>query len=248
MINEVFQSIAERADGMLVTEFNNVRQRFKNSTVKGTGYERAVAEIIRGVVPPTWKIGSGEIIDPYGRRSGQTDLVVALPSQPSLLEREGSNWLFLSASAVAIGETKMALTVSELGYLIAGPAQSWASLDPMRGAGLTPGLKDEKDTWSDRIPVFVFAHEGPTLASIASELESHDTKIDAVFVHSRGVLLRSPGPDSNFMCWTDREAPAAGQWVTVECSSVDVVRTFVEWLTSLPVWRPFEDRPLRHFL
>jgi hypothetical protein len=55
---------------------------------KGSEYEAAFRSVVAGVFPSTWKVGEGEIIDPHGNRSPQTDVVIARPTQPSLLCRD----------------------------------------------------------------------------------------------------------------------------------------------------------------
>ena len=74
----MFQVIADRADDMLRTEAEGLRREFRNSTIKGSGYERKLIDVVVGLLPQSWRVGSGEVVDPHGRRSGQTDLVVAL--------------------------------------------------------------------------------------------------------------------------------------------------------------------------
>jgi hypothetical protein len=245
--------MAKKADRYLAAEVDSLREEFLNSTVKGTGYERVLAEVVRGVLPQTWRVGWGEIVDPDRRQSGQTDLVIALPSQPSLLHRDDGNWLFLSPSVVAIGEAKMHLTAERWRELLDGPARDWAALDraAMHLMGVGPGGADNDATWGARLPVFVFAHEGPTLATIEGELKGLPAPlIDAVFIRDRGVLLRSPGPDASFP-WAmpgTQQAPPAGEWVRFDDLNEDVVETFLLWLTVLPVWMPFEQRPLRQFI
>ena len=81
---------------MLATEADSVRREFRNTTIKGSGYERKLIDAVVGLLPQTWRVGSGEVVDPSGRRSGQTDLVIALPNQPSLLHSDNGDWIFLS--------------------------------------------------------------------------------------------------------------------------------------------------------
>lgn len=250
----VFDAIAKKADGYLAHEVQNLRDQFLNSTVKGTGYERALGDVVKGVVPPMWRVGWGEVVDPYGQRSGQTDLVVALPTQPSMLHRDDGNWLFLSPSVVAIGESKMLLTLERLRECLDGPAIEWAALDrAIQGQMAVGPGGDDAATWERRLPVFVFAHEGPTLDSVQAEINSRqDPLVDAVFIRDRGALLRSPGPDSSFL-WVeaagDTERPPPGTWIQEpETRDAAVTKCFLQWLTYLPVWLTFEQRPLRQYL
>jgi len=249
----MYATMAKKADRCLKAEVDSLRDEFLNSTVKGTGYERILAEVVRGVLPQTWRVGSGEVVDPARHQSGQTDLVIALPSQPSLLHKDDGNWLFLSPSVVAIGEAKMQLTAERWRELLDGPPKDWAVLD--RSAkdlmGVGPGGADNDATWGTRLSVFMFAHEGPILDTLAHELAARPAPlVDAVFVRDRGVLLRSPGPDASFP-WAmpgTRQAPPAGEWLSFEVQNEEVVELFLRWLTVLPVWMPFEQRPLRQFI
>ncbi len=251
----MFQIVAERADAMLRTEAESLRREFRNTTIKGSGYERKLVDVVVGLLPQSWRVGSGEVVDPYGRRSGQTDLVVALPSQPSLLHSDNGDWIFLSPAVVAIGETKLSVDLDGIRDFVARRCPAWGSLD--RGtSGMTmigPMGADNDRTWGTRLPVFLFAHEGPPLESILSVIAQHDDPpVDAVFVRNRGAVLRSPGPDSDFRWVVDENAtapPAAGTWISEpEIQNAAVVRIFLEWIVGLPVWQPFEQRPLRRFL
>lgn len=239
---------------MLSTEADALRREFRNTSIKGTGYEKKLVDVVAGLLPQTWRVGSGEVVDPHGRRSGQTDLVVALPSQPSLLHSDDGDWIFLSPAVVAIGEAKLSVNLDGVRGFIAQRCPAWGSLD--RGiAGTTmiaPSGADHDLTWGTRLPVFLFAHEGPPLESILALIKEHDEpSVDAVFVRDRGALLRSPGPDSHFGWAVDENAsapPAAGTWISEpEIENAAVVRTFLEWIVRLPVWQPFEQRPMRFF-
>ncbi len=44
------------------------------------------------------------------------------------------------------------------------------------------------------------------------------------------------------------QAPPSGEWVRFDFRNEEVVETFLLWLTVLPVWMPFEQRPLRQFI
>ena len=118
--------------------------------------------------------------------------------------------------------------------------------------GVGPVGADNTLTWGTRLPVFLFAHEGPPLDSIRSIISQYDNPaVDAVFVRDRGALLRSPGPESDFRWVVDEgetAPPAAGAWIVEPAThNAAVVRTFLEWIVGLPVWQPFEERPLRRF-
>src|SRR5207302_1558217 len=157
-------------------------------------------------------------------------------------------------SVVAIGECKMQVTLERVREVLDGPAVAWAALDRAIAGQMAVGPGgDDAATWETRLPVFVFAHEGPTLQNVKAEIDTRpDCLVDAVFIRDRGVLLRSPGPDSSFL-WAENEgdatAPPAGTWLLLEeTDDAAVVQCFLLWLTALPVWLAFEQRPLRQFI
>jgi hypothetical protein len=43
--------MAKKGDRYLAAEVESLREEFLNSTVKGTGYERVLAAVVRGVLP-----------------------------------------------------------------------------------------------------------------------------------------------------------------------------------------------------
>jgi hypothetical protein len=71
----------------------------------GDAREALIADVLSRILPSAYDIGSGEIIDSYGGRSRQIDIVISRRDAPSLLLPGGTR-LYLVESVVATIEVK----------------------------------------------------------------------------------------------------------------------------------------------
>jgi len=79
----------------------------------GDAREALIDGVLSRVLPSGYEIGSGEIIDAYGGRSKQIDIVISRRDAPSLLLPSGSR-LYLVESVLATIEVKSGLDKREL--------------------------------------------------------------------------------------------------------------------------------------
>jgi hypothetical protein len=73
---------------------------------RGTEREFFVNSILRSVFSPTVRFGSGDVIDSFGAKTGQLDVVVEVPTMFSLPTLPGSPRLFFAEGVSAVLEIK----------------------------------------------------------------------------------------------------------------------------------------------
>ncbi len=86
----------------------NAYEGSKNLSSATKGFEREifVHNILEQVFPPSYRFGSGDIIDGYGNKSGQADIVIEYPNFMSFPYIEIGPRLYLAEGIAAIIEVK----------------------------------------------------------------------------------------------------------------------------------------------
>lgn len=77
-----------------------------SSASRGREREQFVEEFLRKVLPPAYRIGSGDVIDSFGKKTGQQDVVVEFSFLPSLPAITGKERLYLAEGVAALVEIK----------------------------------------------------------------------------------------------------------------------------------------------
>ena len=77
-----------------------------SSASSGREREQFVDEFLRKVLPPAYRIGSGDVIDSFGQKTGQQDVVVEFSFLPTLPAIAGKERLYLAEGVAALVEVK----------------------------------------------------------------------------------------------------------------------------------------------
>jgi hypothetical protein len=96
----------------LRNDSESIRIAFKNSTNKGSSFERILRDRIATFSPPDWRATHGEILDSHGVRTGQVDIAVVNTLHPKGYG-DGRPEIIMFDAVVAVGEAKLSLTTSE---------------------------------------------------------------------------------------------------------------------------------------
>lgn len=81
-----------------------------SSATKGNERELLVGGLLEQVFPPSYRFGTGDIVDSAGNRTGQLDLVVEYPFVPSFPALGGGPRLYVAEGVAAVAEVKSDLT------------------------------------------------------------------------------------------------------------------------------------------
>jgi len=90
-----------------------IRARFEQSGNKGSSVEEVMRSFLRDYLPRRLEVGHGEVIDTFGQRSRQTDVVLATEDHPYTFKPESPGLFFVEGVAAA-AEVKSVLTSGEL--------------------------------------------------------------------------------------------------------------------------------------
>lgn len=97
----------------LQASLTRARARFDHPGNKGDDVEVAFRSFIGTHLPRNIDVGHGEIIDRFGARSTETDIVLSTVDQPFLVP-QGQAGLYLVEAVAGVGEVKSAITSTEI--------------------------------------------------------------------------------------------------------------------------------------
>ena len=155
-----------------------------SAATKGSEREAFVDLVLSNLIPPLYRVGTGEITDHEGRLSGQLDVVIEYTSSISFpLLKSDNVRLYLAGGVAAVIEVKSDLSKTWNDVLQKGAALS--ELRAERGViahtGVNPG---------HRIPFFVVGYKGwadeRTVAGKLSEANRDKHLLDGILVVERG--------------------------------------------------------------
>jgi len=78
----MIKELIAKTEKQMIESLYEVRETFKHSGNKGISNENYFADFLRKYLPRKYEIGNGEIIDSYGNRSGQTDIIIVNEDHP----------------------------------------------------------------------------------------------------------------------------------------------------------------------
>jgi hypothetical protein len=225
--------------GRLNLALADAREKFAHMGDRGDDVEGAFRLFLREHLSPQLRVGQGEVIDTKGRRSLQTDVIVADEEQPF---RVDDNPQLLIIEGVAAGaEVKAKLTTKELADAIE-KGRRFKELEAIPGKWIAFASEKSKhgEPNSDLIrfyrhrPYFLFAYEtdvaDETLTRHLDEMEEPTSlpPLDAVFILSRGVALNLWDAQGGFGVQT-LEGHVVTGWLW-EPDPAKVLPTLLLWL------------------
>jgi hypothetical protein len=213
------------------------RTALRQGADKGAHAEQALRLILARYLPKKFSVGQGEVIDTEGRRSAQTDIIVANEYQP-IIYPETEPGIFFIEGVDAAGEVKSILTGDELDRAVANSKRfkTLKALDPI---GMRMAIPADLPRYHTRRPWFLFAYESQlNLETTAQRIQESaaklgtegDFQLDALFVLNRGVLINLGDGEESFAIVRPDGGRHAG-WVLHETQ--DVMFALMVWLLTV---------------
>ena len=100
-------------EAQMRARLREIRATFDHAGDKGTSTEDSFRTFLRQYLPRRLAVGHGEVVDRQGRRSRQTDVVIATEDHPFTFT-EVLPGLFFIEGVCGVGEIKTNLTATEL--------------------------------------------------------------------------------------------------------------------------------------
>ncbi len=165
-----------------------------SASTKGQERQYFIEGFLANVLPPVYRIGTGDATDSFGKRSGQLDVVVEYPFAPTLPSIGNSNptRLYLAESIAAVIEVK-----SDAASQWDEAKRTAAALAPLQrsfGAMMTMGAGAP----SSKIPLYVAGYKGwKDLDTLKRKLDEC-ADISGILVIEKGLFysrsMRAEGP------------------------------------------------------
>jgi hypothetical protein len=167
-----------------------------NSATKGSERETFVRNFLTHVIPPAFRISSGDITDATGKRSGQLDLVIEYPFVPSMPLPMGDQRVYLAEGVAAVIEVKSNL--ASQWDEVRDTAKRVRSLTRSYGAMAQFGANTEFAGPHDPIPFFVVGYTGwRKLETLKAHLT--EGEVDGVLVLDSALHAGTPKFPAQFV-------------------------------------------------
>ncbi|TKK26764.1 hypothetical protein PspCFBP13528_23310 [Pseudomonas sp. CFBP13528] len=161
-----------------------------HSATAGSARERLIQDFLIAHLPEMTSVVSGMIIDSYGQRSKQQDIVLMLKSMPRLPFASGHDLIFQEAT-IATFEIKTEITPATLEH-IASNIQSVKALKSSTGEGVQLGNL----SWPyRRILSAIITYKGSPLINIEEKLSTlpESSQPDIYLDLTKGILIKNEG-------------------------------------------------------
>jgi hypothetical protein len=212
-----------------------VRAKFAHSGNKGTDTETVLREFLRSYLPRRYGVGHGEIVDSFGSRSAQTDIVVVTDEHPFTFTGDEPGLFFVEGVFTA-GEVKSVLTTQELERTIANALKFRELKCAPRGITILLRSMNESDhnRFVGNPPYFLFAFETQIkMETIANRLiEQSKRSIDAVFVLNHGAIL-DLGDGKGDLRFNNPDGTTKSGWGYVAGENICLAYLLL-WLSGMP--------------
>ncbi len=216
-----------KVEKQMIEALAEVRETFKHSGNKGTSNENSFGDFVRQYLPRRLEIGNGEIIDSFGNRSGQADIVIVSEDHPFTFNPNRPGLFFIEGIS-SIGEIKTVLTSQELKNTL-NNSVLYKKLKITHGKGsMVHANKSDLERYYEHPPFFLFCYESQlSLSTIKKNIESYVTEksidnlqvIDGIFVLGKGWLINFGDGKGSFQ-FKALDGSVFTNWVIKESNSV----------------------------
>jgi hypothetical protein len=213
------------------------RAGFDHSGNRGSAVEESVRIVLRKYLPRVAAVGHGEVVDSYGHRSRQTDIVVVTEDHPRLYVESEPSLYFVEGVAAAV-EVESVLTSGELlSSVEAACVFKQLRTDPEKGS-MTHSNPSDLSRFAKCPPYFLVALESEIsrdkIAQDMNELFIEDPtrvdgSLDAILVLGRGLWIHLGDGQGAFAVVKPDGDLAAGSWLGADLEHL--LFHFVGWLT-----------------
>lgn len=223
MLKEKIKSVEKQ----MVEALAEIRKTFNHSGNKGTSNENDFSDFVKQYLPRRMEIGNGEVIDSFGNRSGQADIVITSEDHPFTFSPNRPG-LFFIEGILALGEIKTVLTSQELKNALSN-SLLYKKLKTTHGKGsIVSANPSDLKRYYEHPPFFLFCYESQlSLEKIKYNIEKFVSEnsignlqvIDAVFVLGKGYVINFGDGQETFQFRTP-EGRKVTDWVIKVSDSV----------------------------
>lgn len=204
-----------------------VRETFKHSGNKGTSNENNFSDFVRQYLPRRFEIGNGEIIDSFGNRSGQADIVIVSDDHPFAFSPNRPG-LFFIEGVLSVGEIKTVLTSQELKNTLNNSVLYKNLKMTHSKSSITITNNSDFKRYYEHPPFFLFCYESQlSLTTIKRLIEEFVMEksidnfkvIDGIFVLGKGWIINFGDGEGSFQFGTP-DGNVFTDWVVKDSNSV----------------------------
>jgi hypothetical protein len=216
-----------KVEKQMVEGLAEIRETFKHSGNKGTSNENNFGDFVRRYLPRRLEVGNGEVIDSFGNRSGQADIVIVSEDHPFTFTPNKPG-LFFIEGVLSVGEIKTVLTTQELrNTLINSLLYKGLKTTHSKGSMVHSTPSDFK-RYYEHPPFFLFCYESQlSLETIKKNIDAFITEnsidnlkiVDAVFVLGKGSIINF-GDGQGMFQFKMPDGKIATDWVIKNSESV----------------------------
>ncbi|WP_328708540.1 DUF6602 domain-containing protein [Microbispora hainanensis] len=238
------QGVVRQWEDRLRISLRENQSKFAHKGDRGDGNEVAFREFLRANLPPSYRIGHGEVVDYTGGRSSQVDVVIADEEQPFHVGHEPQ--LLIIEGVAAAAEVKTKLTTAELQDCIS-KGRKFKALNAVLGKTTLlapPTVREQRNSdiirYYVKRPYFIFAYSSSVrketlLRTLAkSEAEGEVPPIDAVFILDKGAAVNLWDGNGAFGLFDGDTGESKGGWMWMDDPAF-ALTWLLFWLnTSMP--------------
>jgi hypothetical protein len=239
----------------LLAALARARADLTHAGSKGAVVEDAVRVFLSDHLPRRLAVGQGQVVDLYGRETGQLDIIITNEDQPFTYPTSQPG-LYLVEGVSATGEVKSHLTTFELDKAIRGGAMVKALRYTYLEGDVIQATPSDQKRFYVSPPHFLLAFESSVatdtlLQRLIGAVEVAPSRVtqpgtgqalaplDAVFVKDRGVALNLGDGAGAFVVHDDHGQRAAGWvWLDGGQAGMGVLLLLLSWLhVNMPRFR-----------
>ena len=224
----------------MLLRLDEIRQKYSHPGNKGANVEVIVRDFLREFLPPTNRIGHGEVIDSHDNISSQIDVIVTNEYHPFLNDLSAPSIFFIEGVACA-GEVKSILTLTELESTLE-KCCSFKSLQVEKQNGMTVRANPEDIArFVDNRPFFLFAFESQSpIDSIVNRVDEYNRdhkleltqQIDGIFILGRGYAINFGTGKGAFQFRTPEGKSLPGLIGVLSNGDGEVLYKFLAWYSA----------------
>ncbi len=216
-----------KVEKQMIEALAEVRETFKHSGNKGTSNENAFGDFVRQYLPRRLEVGNGEVIDSYGNRSGQADIIIVNEDHPFTFTPNKPG-LFFIEGVLSVGEIKTVLTTQELKNTL-NNSLLYKRLKTTHGKGsMVNANPSDLKRYYEHPPFFLFCYESQlSLETIKKNIDTFVAEnsldklqvMDAVFVLGKGSIINFGDGQGSFQ-FRMPDGKTMSDWIIQNSDSV----------------------------
>jgi len=234
MLQREFQLLQDQ----MRQQLDMIRNRFAQTSDKGTSAESAVREFLRKYLPRRFEVGHGEVVDLSDARSTQTDVVITSDDHPVVFTPDLPGLFFIEGVAAA-GEVKSVLGTKELESAITA-SERFKALKASSRNLLEHSSLGDLHRFSQSRPYFLFAFESQlSMPTILERLQERSAKpegtrtdlLDAIFVLGESPIVNFGDGEGRFRFRNLETKQLRTGWVWMKSDST--LLGLMTWLSAV---------------